>query len=84
MNMNLQFKTLSECIEFFGRGNLVAIDNIRQIIHYISKAKVQPKFVCENETKSGKLTCWFLKSETYDAYKSWQESNPKKAKKDVK
>ena len=78
--MGTQFKTLDELVDFYGRGNLVAIDNIRQIIHYVSNGKVQPKLIMENETKSGKLTCWFLKSETYDAYKSWQESNPKKDK----
>ena len=79
----LQYKTLDECVECYGRGNLIAIDTLPQIIMYITKG-CQPKFVSENQNKPGRITCWFLKSETAYVYKLWQESNPKKVNKDVK
>lgn len=66
----INFKTLDECIECYGRGNLVAIDNLRQIIFY-TRYGCQPKFVFENEVKPGKITAWFLKSETNYVYKRW-------------
>lgn len=67
------FTTLDEYIECYGRGNVVAIDNIRQIIFYTSRG-CQPGYVCEHEQKPGKLTAWFLKSETNYVYKKWMES----------
>lgn len=76
----LQFKSLDECIEVYGRENLVAIDNLKQAILYCQMG-VQPKFVYENETKPGKMTFWYLKSESLYVYKLWQNSNPKKINK---
>ena len=73
----IQFRSLDDCIECYGRENLVAIDTLPQIIFYTSKG-VQPKFVSENQTKQGKISCWFLKNETSFVYKLWQESNQKK------
>ncbi len=77
---NINFKSLEEVIECYGRDNIVAIDTLPQIIFYTSKG-VQPKFVAENQTKQGKISCWFLKSETSFVYKLWQDSNPKKTNK---
>lgn len=74
---NINFKTLEECIECYGRGNLVAIDNLQQIIFYTANG-AQPKFVTENEQKPGKISCWFLKSESTFLYKRWLEEHPKK------
>lgn len=74
---NMNFKTLEECIECYGRGNLVAIDNLKQIIFYTANG-AQPKFVTENENKPGKISCWFIKAETTHIYKRWLEANPKK------
>ena len=74
---NIKFNTLEEFFECYGRGNVVAIDNIRQIIFYTSRG-CQPGFVCEHEQKPGKLTAWFLKSETSYVYKKWMESAPTK------
>jgi len=68
----IQFKSLDDCIECYGRGNLVAIDSVQQIIFYTSKG-VQPKYITENEKKPGKISCWFLKSETSYFYKLWLE-----------
>lgn len=68
---NMSFKTLEECIECYGRENLIAIDNLSQIIFY-TKNGCQPRFIYENETKQGKITCWFLKNETLYVYKLWQ------------
>ena len=73
---NINFKSLDEVIECYGRENIVAIDNLKQIILYTSHG-CQPKFVFENETKPGKITCWFLKSETHFIYKKWLENKPK-------
>ena len=73
----IQFKTLEECIECYGRANLVAIDNLSQIVFY-TKCGCQPKFVYENEIKPGKITCWFLKDETNYVYKKWMQNRPAK------
>ena len=77
---NIEFKSLEECIDCYGRENLIAIDVLPQIILYVSKG-CQPRFVSENQNKPGKITCWFLKSETAFVYKIWQDSNPKKTSK---
>ena len=61
---------LEDFINFYGRDNLIAIDNIKQIIFYTSNG-CQPKYVYENETKKGRITCWFLKDETHFVYKKW-------------
>lgn len=74
----INFKSLDDVIECYGRGNLIAIDTLPQIIFYTAKG-VQPKYVIENETKPGRISCWFLKSETAYIYKLWQQSHPKKS-----
>ncbi len=66
----IDFKTLEEVFECYGRENLIAIDNIRQIIFY-TKHGCQPKFVWENEVNPGRITAWFLKNETSFVYKKW-------------
>lgn len=75
----IPFASLDELFECYGRGNLVAIDNIKQILLYV-KNGCQPKFVYEHEQKSGKITCWFLKNETNWVYKKWMDSAPSKEK----
>lgn len=71
----INFTSLDEVIECYGRENLVAIDNIKQIILYTAN-RCQPKYVCENETKPGKITAWFLKGETNYVYKKWLANRP--------
>lgn len=71
----LQFANLDEAIECYGRGNLVAIDNIKQIIFYTAHG-CQPKFVWENQNTKGRITCWFLKQETAFVYKKWLDNRP--------
>lgn len=66
---------MEDCFECYGRGNLIAIDNLSQIIFYTQKG-CQPKFVYENEKKIGKITAWFLKSETNYIYKEWLGYKP--------
>ena len=73
----LQFKSLEDVFDCYGRENLIAIDYLPQIIFYTTKG-VQPKFVIENETKPGRVSCWFLKSESAFIYKQWQEHSSKK------
>lgn len=70
----IDFTTIEECEDCYGRDNLIAIDNIKQIIFYTGHG-CQPKFVCENEIKKGKLTCWFLKSETKFVYRKWMHNS---------
>lgn len=72
---NINFKSLDEVIDCYGRENLIAIDNIKQIIFYTLHG-CQPRFVYENETKPGKITTWFLKSETNFVYKQWLDNKP--------
>lgn len=69
----INFTTLDEVFDCYGRENLVAIDNIHQIIFY-TRHGCQPKFVFENEVKQGRLTGWFLKSETNYVYNKWKAS----------
>lgn len=73
----IQFTTLDEVFDCYGRENLVAIDNIKQLIFYTSHG-CQPKFVFENEVKPGRISGWFLKSETNYVYKKWQDSQPRR------
>lgn len=73
----MSFTTLEECIECYGRENLVAIDNLKQVIFFCTHG-CQPKFVFENEEKAGKLTCWFLKNETKYIYQRWLKNRPTK------
>ncbi len=74
---NIYFKTLEEAFECYGRDNLIAIDNLPQIIFY-TKNGCQPKFVFENQNKQGRITAWFSKQETYYIYKKWHDSAPNK------
>ena len=71
----LNFNSLEEAFECYGRENLIPIDCIKQIIFYTQHG-CQPKFVCENEIKPGRLACWYLKSETNFVYKKWLENKP--------
>lgn len=71
----IQFESLAEAIDCYGRENLIAIDCIRQIIFYTTHG-CQPKFIWEKETEPGKLTCWYLKNETNYVYKKWLANRP--------
>lgn len=72
---SINFKSLDEVIECYGRENIIAIDCIKQILFYAAHG-CQPKFVYENETKPGKIAAWFLKSETNFVYKKWLTNKP--------
>jgi len=74
---NIKFTTLEEAIDCYGRENLVAIETLSQIIFY-TRHGCQPKFIFEHELKPGRITAWFLKSETNFVYKKWMENSPKK------
>jgi len=75
----IYFENLDEAISCYGRENLIAIDNIKQIILYTTYG-CQPKFIFENENKPGKIAAWFLKSETAYVYKKWLDNDPRKKK----
>lgn len=72
-----KFSTLEEVFEYYGRGNLVAVGNIKQIIHYTTNG-CQPEFVYENQVENGKITAWFSKEKTKEVYKTWMNNRPKK------
>ena len=72
----IDFESLEEAFECYGRENLVPIDFIKQQIFY-AKHGCQPKFIWEKEGEPGKLTCWYLKSKTNFVYKKWIENRPK-------
>ena len=73
----IQFTNLEEVFDCYGRENLIAIDNLKQIIFYTGLG-CQPKFVFENQVKPGKISAWFLKGETAFAYRKWCENAPNK------
>lgn len=71
----IQFNSLEDVIDCYGRENLVAIDSLKQAIFYAVHG-CQPKFVWEKEGSPGKITFWFLKSESNYIYKKWMENRP--------
>lgn len=71
----IKFKSLEEATECYGRENLIPIDFIKQQIFYTQQG-VQPKFVWEKEDSPGKMTFWYLKSETRWVYQKWLENKP--------
>jgi len=73
----IDFNSLEEAIECYGRENLIPIDNLKQSIFYVKRG-CQPRFVWEKEGEQGKVTFWFLKSETQFIYKEWINSRPRK------
>ena len=73
----INFTTLDEVFECYGRENLIAIDCIKQIIFYVTHG-CQPKFVYEHENKKGMISAWFLKNETNWVYKKWLDNKPNK------
>lgn len=53
------------------------IDFLKQLLFY-AKCGCQPKFIWEKEGCPGKITGWFLKSETIYAKRKWDETRPDK------
>ena len=70
----IDFLTLEEAIECYGRENLIPIDCIKQIIFYTQHG-CQPRFIWEKENKPGQITAWFLKSETNYIYRKWMQNH---------
>lgn len=73
--IRINFNSLEEAVECYGRENLIPIENIKQTLFYV-KHGCQPKFIYEHEHKPGKVTFWFMKSETTYVYKKWCDSDP--------
>ena len=73
----IDFESLEEAIECYGRENLIPIDNIKQLIFY-AKHGCQPRFIWEKEGSNGKITGWDLKSETNFVYKKWMDNGSHK------
>ena len=68
----IQFTTLEEAFDYYGRENLIPIDFLPQVIFYCTHG-CQPRFVFENELKPGKMTFWFHKGESQYVYNKWRE-----------
>lgn len=75
--MSKTFKTLGDAFVEYGRENLIPIDFIKQQLFY-AKHGCQPEFIWEKESEPGRLTCWYLKSETQSVYKEWLDNKPQK------
>ena len=71
----INFESLEEAIDCYGRENLIPIDNLKQAIFYI-KHGCQPRFVWEKEKCPNKITFWFLKNETAYIYQKWLDTYP--------
>lgn len=69
----IDFISLEEAIDCYGRENLIPIDCLQQIIFY-TRHGCQPRFIWETEGKQGKITAWFLKSETSFIYRKWMNN----------
>lgn len=80
MKINFEFESLEEVTQYYGKKNLIPIDYIKQQIFYAKKG-IQPKFVYENENEHGRLTCWYLKSETQKVYNEWMKYKNKQGEK---
>ena len=74
---SINFETLEDAIDCYGRENLIPIDNLKQAIFYI-KQGCQPRFVWEKENSPGKITFWFLKNETAYIYQKWLDTYPRR------
>ena len=74
---SINFESLEEAIDCYGRENLIPIDNLKRAIFYV-KHGCQPRFVWEKENNPGKITFWFLKSETAYIYQKWLGTYPHK------
>lgn len=73
---NIQFESLDEAFDCYGKDNLIPISNLQQMIFY-AKHGCQPKFIFENELKPGRITCWYFKNESEFVYNKWLKEHPK-------
>ena len=75
MKTGINFKSLEEAITCYGRENLIPIDNLKQAIFYVQNG-CQPRFIWEKEGQEGRVTFWFLKTETSYIYRQWMRTKP--------
>lgn len=68
------FKSLEDVYDCYGKSNIVPITNIKQIIFYTSKYRIQPKWITQSDRNEGHLVCYFHKGETKDAYEVWMKN----------
>lgn len=69
-------ESLQSLVNKYGYENLIPIDFIKQQLFY-AKCGCQPKFIWEKENQKGKISCWYLKSDTTRAKKEWDKTKPK-------
>ena len=77
MRTSIDFESLDDAINCYGREYLIPIDNLKQAIFYV-KHGCQPRFVWEKENSPGRITFWFLKNETSYIYQKWLTTTPQK------
>jgi len=72
----MRFKTLEEAMEFYGKDNVIALLNLRQILSYAAWG-VQPIFICESEFDK-KLVAYYYQPDTDEAWSRWRSAKPTK------
>ena len=75
-DITMNFKTPNDVIDYYGKTNIIALINLRQILTY-ANWNVQPKFIYESEFDK-KLVAYYLQSETTEVWKRWLSNKPQK------
>lgn len=70
------FSSLKEVAECYGMENLVPVTNLQQILFYVRRFGLQPKWIDESTENKGHIVCYYLKQETCLAYKKWKDNRP--------
>lgn len=68
------FSDLQDVYDCYGEENIIPITNLRQIIFYTSRFKVQPKWVDQSDRNEGHIVCYFHKGETIKPYEEWMKN----------
>lgn len=77
MGVVINFSSLEEAIDCYGRENLVPITKISQVIDFV-KEGCQPRFIWEKEGSVGIVTYWYLKSEFLYVRKKLEKKYPER------
>ena len=72
----IKFKTLEEAESVYGKGSLVGISKIDQIIFY-TRHGLQPELTLPSDKVDGHIVCWFHKNKTKLIYQRWNEERLK-------
>ena len=76
LKLAIKFKTLEEAESVYGKGSLVGISKIDQIIFY-TRHGLQPELTLPSDKVDGHIVCWFHKNKTKLIYQRWNEERLK-------